>query len=123
MPRQSSNVVIYGSSKCSNSRRLIFELRRRLPNLDYELIDITAPRVALPPQLQYVPTVMVRDTGNMHVGSGAFQWLSKALDEDDNIVDYEGSGAMGLGGESLPFSSVDGGLVTCQQPFEPFVRV
>ena len=118
MPHQSCNVTIYGSGTCPNSRRLIFEVRRRLPNLEYDLVDVSAPRIALPQDLTHVPTVYVRDTGAMHVGSGAFKWLNDALSTDSKIIDYEGSGAMGLGGESLPFSTVDGGPITCQQPFE-----
>lgn len=118
MPRSESSVVVYASGKCQNSRRLVQGIRQRLPDLSYELVDVSAPRVALPRTLTHVPSVFSKNDGKMYVGTSAFRWLDDTVSAAEKIVDSEACGAMGIGGISLPFSTVDGGLIEAQQPFE-----
>lgn len=118
MPRQDCDVTIYVSSNCANSRRLVANIRRQLPTMAYQLVDIANPRVKYPPTLTHVPCIHTRNNNRMYMGSAAFKWLQDTVDADSKIVDSEASGSMGWGGCSLPFSSVDGGFVTAQQPYE-----
>lgn len=119
MPRQDCDVTIYVSSNCANSRRLVSIVRRQLPNLAYQLVDIVSPRVSFPSNLTHVPSVHTKQTNKMYVGSAAFKWVEDTVEADGKIVDSEASGSMGWGGCSLPFSSVDGGFITAQEPYEP----
>jgi hypothetical protein len=87
--------------------------------LAYQLVDIANPHARYPASLTHVPSIHTKSNNRMYVGSTAFKWVQDTIDADSKIVDSEASGSMGWGGCSLPFSSVTGGFVTAQQPYEP----
>jgi hypothetical protein len=113
--------TVYYSDRCANCKRFLTGVQRSSSLRDtVQLVNVDVTPVQ---NLQYVPTVVLHDSGAMYVGTVAFEWLKQhgANVEDDLPPDLEAysSSACGLG-----FSEFNGdGCIKFHEPFSSFSPV
>jgi hypothetical protein len=103
--------TVYFSTRCPNCERFLDGVRRSSSaRASARLVDIDQTPVR---GVQYVPTVVL-PTGQVHVGTKAFEWL-RGHESDAEFEPY--SSARGLAFSHVTTS----GGITYSEPFSQFV--
>ncbi len=111
--RARPQAVVYVSGRCPNCNRFLDGLRRSVARASVQVIDVDQ----VPAQgVQYVPTVVV-SSGQMLVGTKAFEWL-REHDTDAELEPYSLAVTRGLA-----FSDINStGHAQFAEAFSTFIK-